>query len=164
MYTLPDMQLTNQQTFSQVPFEVDITAISCKIDDSVEQPTMFRIANQIKPANRFGHQVKHVNQVVAEHLSYFLHGSNQKTVQWLINHKIDDIFNDIFGENVPQEEQDISYLFERYIRKCFLKGMSRLYFESNLEIHVLRETDLQERLLFEIDVMKSPVINGDALA
>ena len=127
---------------------------------------MFSIAKHswIQPTKRFGHRVKHVNQVVAEHLSYFLHGSNQKTVQWLINHKIDDIFNDIFGENVPQEEQDISYLFERYIRKCFLKGMSRLYFESNLEIHVLRETDLQERLLFEIDVMKSPVINGDALA
>ena len=55
-------------------------------------------------------------------------------------------------------------LLERFLRLCFAKGMSRLNFESNVEAFVLSETEFQERLIFDIDLVKTPIVNGDSFA
>ena len=65
-------------------------------------------------------------------------------IDWQGGDPVRDLYAELFGEPAPGKEQNLISLFERLIRKSFTKKLPRHSFESNLEIHVLRDTDLQE--------------------
>ena len=70
---------------------------------------------------------------------------------------------EIFGEKMPTKTQDIVRLLEKFLRFAFSNGISRLMFESNIEVKVLRDSELQERLYFDVDTLKSAHIDAEAI-
>ena len=54
-------------------------------------------------------------------------------------------------------------MLENLLRFFFSRSVSRLLFESNIEVHVLRDAEMHDRLYFEIDAVKSALVDSDAV-
>lgn len=110
---------------------------------------------------------------------YFLSGSTDRAVEMFMKNfpcinemysqpngvkvEYDDLHFELFGKKMPDKTQSLIQMLESFLRFSFSHGVSRLLYESNIEMNVLRDTEMQERLYFEIDAVKSALVDGDTI-